>query len=258
LPWLLRTKFGWVILLAVGAYYVGSHLFAGVAPARRATAEQVGAETANDPNAAFAAFVLDDAQNTWNKLLGAEGRPYRRAKLVLFTQATPSACGYGRAATGPFYCPADERIYLDLGFFRELDRRFGAPGDFAQAYVIAHEIGHHVQHLAGTTARVHRAAAREQAGENGLSVRLELQADCFAGVWGHATNQRRLLDAGDVEEGLRAAAAIGDDRLQRQGTGAVQPESWTHGSSAQRARWLRQGLDTGRPDACDTFSAETL
>jgi predicted metalloprotease len=258
LPWLLRTKFGWVILLAVGAYYVGSHLFAGVAPARRATAEDVGAETANDPNAAFAAFVLDDAQNTWSKLLGAEGRPYRRAKLVLFTQATPSGCGYGRAATGPFYCPADERIYLDLSFFRELDRRFGAPGDFAQAYVIAHEIGHHVQHLAGTTERVHRAASREQAGENGLSVRLELQADCFAGVWGHATNQRRLLDAGDVEEGLRAAAAIGDDRLQRQGTGAVQPESWTHGSSAQRARWLRRGLDTGRPNACDTFSAETL
>ncbi|MGE3472651.1 MAG: neutral zinc metallopeptidase, partial [Vicinamibacterales bacterium] len=174
--------------------------------------------------------------------------------LVLFTDAVQSACGTNSAAVGPFYCPADQKLYIDLGFFRELDERFGAPGDFAQAYVVAHEVGHHLQVLLGVSDRVQ--AARQRAGEaegNRLSVLQELQADCFAGVWGHHAAQRNLLDSGDVEEGLRAAAAIGDDTLQRRSQGRVTPESWTHGSSEQRVTWLRRGLTEGTLDACDTF-----
>jgi predicted metalloprotease len=201
----------------------------------------------------FVSFVLDDAQNTWRQLASKTGTPYRDAKLVLFRDAVQSACGFAESATGPFYCPADEKVYIDLGFYEELQQRFGAPGDFAQAYVLAHEIGHHVQNLLGTEAQVREARTRRADLANELSVRLELQADCYAGVWGHSTAQRQLLESGDVEEGLGAAAAVGDDRLQRMGGGRVVPESFTHGTSAQRQEWFQRGLESGRPDACETF-----
>jgi uncharacterized protein len=198
--------------------------------------------------------VLDDAQQTWSRLLPATGVNYRDAKLVLFRDYVESACGFAESATGPFYCPADEKAYIDLSFFDELQQRFGAPGDFAQAYVLAHEIGHHVQNLLGIDDKVRRAQRLNQGSANALSVRTELQADCFAGVWGHSTAQRDILESGDVEEGLSAASAIGDDRLQRMGRGHVSPESFTHGSSRQRVEWFRRGLTTGDLSACDTFS----
>jgi uncharacterized protein len=201
----------------------------------------------------FVSFVLDDAQATWEKLFQARGRSYEHAKLVLFRDAIQSACGFAQAATGPFYCPGDERVYVDLGFFDELKQRFGAPGDFAQAYVLAHELGHHVQRLLGTEAQVRGAQQREPDVANRLSVRLELQADCYAGVWGHETQRRDILDPGDVEEGLQAAAAVGDDRVQRMSGQGVFPEAFTHGSSEQRTTWFRRGFDSGRPEDCDTF-----
>ncbi len=199
----------------------------------------------------FAAVVLADTEDTWNELFAAHGTAYREPTLVLFSGAVQSACGFSSAAVGPFYCPADEQVYLDLSFFDQLARRFGAPGDFAQAYVIAHEVGHHVQNLLGISDQVRAARVRSSEREaNQLSVALELQADCLAGVWGY--HARELLEPGDIEEGLRAAAAIGDDALQRQATGTVRPESWTHGSSEQRVEWLRRGLRSGDPDACET------
>jgi predicted metalloprotease len=210
---------------------------------------------ADDPQARFVAVVLADTEDVWNEALSGQ---YREPTLVLFDGRVASACGLTSAAVGPFYCPGDEKVYLDLSFFRELSQRFGAPGDFARAYVVAHEVGHHVQNLLGVSDRVsrlqQRAGSREEA--NALSIRLELQADCFAGVFGY--HDRKYLDPGDVEEGLRAAAAIGDDMIQRQGQGYVAPESWTHGSSQMRVRWLRRGLEQGDPQACDTFGATTL
>jgi len=200
----------------------------------------------------FVSFVLDDAQNTWKQILGPR---YHDTKLVLFRDATETGCGFGRAATGPFYCPVDEKVYIDLGFYDELQQRFGATGEFAQAYVLAHEIGHHVQKLLGIESQVRRAMQMRPDEQNDLSVRLELQADCFAGVWGHSTAQRQILEQGDVEDGLHAAAAIGDDRIQRQTQGYVQPESFTHGSSAQRVQWFKRGLESGDPKACDTFGS---
>ena len=222
--------------------------------------EQVGTSGVqeNDPQAEFVSVVLKDTENTWNEIFADRGEDYPEPQLVLFTQATQSACGVGQSAMGPFYCPADEQVYLDLSFFHELETRFGAPGDFAQAYVVAHEVGHHVQTVTGTSSKV--TAARQRMSErdaNQLSVRQELQADCYAGVWGHYAARRGLLEPGDAEEGLRAAAAIGDDRIQRQTQGHVVPESWTHGSSEQRMTWLRRGLDSGRMDACDTFTSGT-
>ncbi|HKQ33811.1 MAG TPA: neutral zinc metallopeptidase [Nitrospiraceae bacterium] len=202
----------------------------------------------------FASVVLADTETTWHQLLGPR---YEDPRLVLFTGAVRSACGTTSSAVGPFYCPMDHKVYLDLSFFNEMARRLGAPGEFAQAYVIAHEVGHHVQNLVGTAEKVRRLQrqASEREG-NALSVRMELQADCFAGVWGHhAKRDRNLIEPGDFEAGLKAAAAIGDDRLQRMGQGYVQPESWTHGSSEQRATWLRKGLETGDPKACDTFAS---
>jgi predicted metalloprotease len=198
----------------------------------------------------FVSFVLDDAQGTWKKKLGDR---YPDAKLVLFRDATATACGFGQAATGPFYCPMDQKVYVDLSFYDELQRRFGAPGEFAQAYVLAHEIGHHVQHVLGIEPQVRRAMQQRPDLRNDLSVRLELQADCLAGVWGHDTAQRQILEQSDIEDGLRAAAAIGDDRVQRQTQGYVQPDSFTHGSSAQRVEWFRRGLQSGDPQVCDTF-----
>lgn len=212
----------------------------------------------DDPQAKFIAVVLGDTEETWREVFRQRGQAYVPPVLVLFNGATQSACGVGRAEVGPFYCPADRKVYLDLSFFRELDQRFGAPGDFAQAYVVAHEIGHHVQNLLGISESV--AAARERSGDrqsNALSVRLELQADCFAGVWGHYAATRGILEPGDADEGLNAAAAIGDDRLQRMSRGEVIPETFTHGSSGDRVRWLRRGLDSGTIESCDTFSSGT-
>src|SRR5215467_1729434 len=208
----------------------------------------------------FASVVLADTERTWRQLLPALGRAYEDPRLVLFTGAVRSACGTTSSAVGPFYCPGDHKVYLDLSFFNEMSQRLGAPGEFAHAYVIAHEVGHHVQNLLGIAARVtllqHQTSDREA---KALLVRLELQADCFAGVWGHhAKGDRNLIEPGDFEAGLRAASAIGDDRLQRRSQGYVQPESWTHGSSEQRTTWLRRGLESGDPSVCNTFDSSRL
>jgi hypothetical protein len=203
----------------------------------------------------FVSFVLDDVQGTWQNLLPAQAsKQYRHAKLVLFRDSMESACGQAETATGPFYCPGDEKVYLDLGFFDELKSRFGAPGEFAQAYVIAHEIGHHVQKLLGIEGKVQRMRESNPAQANPLSVSLELQADCFAGVWAMSTEQRKIIDRSDVEAAMRAAAAVGDDRLQKMATGHVRPESFTHGSSQQRTQWFQSGLNSGQISACDTFA----
>ena len=215
---------------------------------------------AEDQLARFASMVLADTEDTWGTIFKGGGRQYQEPRLVLYTGATRSGCGVGQAAMGPFYCPADGKVYLDLAFFDELQNRFRAPGDFAQAYVIAHEIGHHVQNLLGISDKVQQARERVSEREaNQLSVRLELQADCLAGVWAHhADRSRKVLEAGDVEEALGAASAIGDDRLQKQAQGYAVPDSFTHGSAAQRVRWFRVGLEQGNLRACDTFSVAGL
>ena len=203
----------------------------------------------------FVSFVLDDVQKNWDRILPEQEHvPYHHAKLVLFRNAYPSACGRAQTATGPFYCPDDEKVYLDLSFFNELKRRFGAPGQFAEAYVIAHELGHHVQKILGIEPKVRRLQQQEPGERNPLSVRLELQADCFAGIWANSTEQRNITGRSDVNEALRAAAAVGDDRLQRMGQGYANPETFTHGTSAQRDQWFRRGLDSGKISACNTFS----
>jgi predicted metalloprotease len=199
----------------------------------------------------FVTFVINDTQATWARLLPGE---YQKTTLVLFRDSTPTACGMGQTASGPFYCPGDQKVYIDLGFYDELRQRFGASGDFAQAYVIAHEVGHHIQRLRGIEGRVRQAQEARPSATNALSVRLELQADCYAGIWGHSTAERKILEAGDVDEALSAAASIGDDRIQRMSGRGVQPESFTHGSSAQRVEWFKRGFDSGDLDACDTFS----
>jgi uncharacterized protein len=206
----------------------------------------------------FVAVVLGDTEDTWQAVFATAGGRYEPPTLVLFSGAVESACGFAESATGPFYCPLDRKVYLDLSFFEELETRFGAPGDFAQAYVIAHEVGHHVQNLLGITQQTHAIRARLSPAEaNELSVRVELQADCFAGVWANlAQRARNILDEADIEEGLRATSALGDDRIQRRAQGYVVPESFTHGSAAQRARWFRQGLARGDPELCDTFRVD--
>ncbi|MDH3402656.1 MAG: zinc metallopeptidase [Acidobacteriota bacterium] len=254
---------GGIILVAVLALVFGAdpqQLFEVLEQTQATTRQQPmpaprqGGE-AGDELGQFASVVLADTEQTWGGIFQRSGTRYREPVMVLFSDAVRSACGFNSAATGPFYCPADGKLYLDLGFFDQLERRFGAPGDFAQAYVIAHEVGHHVQNLWGINEQVERARRQvSRAQGNELSVRMELQADCLAGVWAHhAHADRRLLEPGDVEEGLRAAAAIGDDNIQRSSGMRVQPESWTHGSSQQRVSWLRRGMETGDPDACDTF-----
>jgi uncharacterized protein len=211
-------------------------------------------DEAEKPLVQFVSFVLDDTQKTWTQILPEQtNTPYRHAKLVLFRDSTQSGCGGAAASTGPFYCPEDERVYIDLGFFDELSRRFGAPGQFAQAYVLAHELGHHVQKLLGIEGKVHQLQESNSREANPLSVKLELQADCFAGVWAHSTQQRGLLESGDVQSALGAAAAVGDDRLQKMSTGHISPESFTHGSSQQRMHWFKAGLDNGTVAACNTF-----
>jgi predicted metalloprotease len=212
---------------------------------------------APDPEAElvdFVSFVLDDVQATWADVFRRSGKTYRPAELVLFRQATNTACGYATSDVGPFYCPADETVYLDLGFFAELRDRFGARGDFAQAYVIAHEIAHHVQNLLGIDDRARRLESQDPSGANEVSVMQELQADCFAGVWGYSTYERGILEAGDLREGLNAAAAVGDDRIQQEATGRIDPDTWTHGSAAQRTEWFERGFNTGDASSCDTFS----
>ncbi|MBC7925440.1 MAG: neutral zinc metallopeptidase [Bryobacteraceae bacterium] len=244
-----------VLSVIFGRDFITPLLFSGgeAQPTGQARPVDDARSRAEEPKVQFVSFVLDDAQNTWTKLLGER---YQRARLVLFRDVVQSACGSADSATGPFYCPGDQKVYIDLSFYDELDRRFGAPGDFAQAYVLAHEVGHHVQTLLGISGKVRRAQQGNPGSANQLSVRLELQADCFAGVWGHSTKQRGILEAGDVEEGLAAAAAVGDDRLQKQGRGTVSPESFTHGSSEQRMSWFRKGFESGDVQACDTFQAQ--
>jgi hypothetical protein len=207
----------------------------------------------------FVSVVLADTEDTWSGVFADMQGAYQEPSLVLFSGAVNSACGYAQAAVGPFYCPGDRKVYLDLGFFNELRQRFGAPGDFAQAYVIAHEIGHHVQTLLGIEKQVRQLQSQVgQRDANALSVMMELQADCLAGIWAYHADQRQLLDVGDVEEALNAASAIGDDRIQRQTTGYVSPDSFTHGSSAQRVAWFKRGMANGDLERCDTFNAETL
>ena len=219
-----------------------------------------GAPVASEPQeqseVQFVSFILDDVQKNWDTVLPQTANVrYHHAKLVLFRNSFESACGMAQTAVGPFYCPEDEKVYLDLGFFDELKQRFGAPGQFAQAYVVAHEIGHHVQKIFGIEPKVRRLEQQNPQSANRYSVALELQADCFAGVWGHSTEQRKLIDESDIAQGLAAAAAVGDDRLQKMATGRVSPESFTHGSSAQRTTWFKRGLDSGSVDNCNTFTS---
>jgi uncharacterized protein len=268
LPLLLRSRGGRYLLVfgalaLLGAYFLGIDVSALFQPASRSAltpSVQQAPSAADQELADFVTVVLADTEDTWREQFAGFGRQYEDPRLVLFTGSVRSACGSAGSATGPFYCPADHKVYLDLSFFDDLQRRHGAPGDFAQAYVIAHEVGHHVQTLLGISAKIQeagRAASREQV--SALSVRQELQADCFAGLWGHhAERTRQILDPGDLEEALGAASAIGDDRLQREARGYAVPDSFTHGSSAQRVRWFRNGFDSGDAARCDTFKATQL
>lgn len=253
------------IVLALVAMYFGVdpsivlNTASGPAPVEAPT-RPASRPPADDAAKKFVSQVLADTEQTWKTIFAQNGRQYLEPRLVLFSGAIPTACGTGQAAMGPFYCPADEKVYIDLRFYDELRTRFRAPGDFAQAYVIAHEIGHHVQNQLGISGKVERLRARASEVEgNQLSVRLELQADCFAGIWAHhAERSRHVLEAGDIDEGLNAATAIGDDTLQRQSRGVVVPESFTHGSAAQRMRWFKRGIETGDLRQCDTFAARQL
>lgn len=250
-----------VVVLLLAGVDPGVLLNGGMGPSSLGPYEDLtAADPADDALKDFVAVVLADTEDTWRAAFEEKGGRYRDPMLVLFTGSVGSACGYANAAVGPFYCPGDSKVYLDLSFFRELETRFGAAGDFAQAYVIAHEVGHHVQNLLGIADRVRAVLANSsEADANALSVRMELQADCLAGVWANRADAARdILETGDVEEALAAANAIGDDRLQRQATGTVTPDSFTHGTSAQRVRWFRQGLERGTFAACDTFAAASL
>ena len=258
---------GGIVLVLAVSYFTGMNpltlidLMSGIqSTTTEPPIESVPTGPLKDEIGQFASVVLADTEDTWQQLLPKTGGHYENPRLVLFTGAVHSACGATSSAVGPFYCPQDRKLYLDVSFFKDMSQRLGAPGDFAQAYVIAHEVGHHVQNLLGIAEKVHQLQSQAGRDEgNALSVRLELQADCFAGVWGHHANrERRLIEPGDFEEGLAAAAAIGDDRLQNMSSGYIQPESWTHDSSEQRRTWLRKGLDTGNPEACDTFSSHQL
>jgi hypothetical protein len=250
------------IVVAVIAYFLGFDPGTALQVGQQVSssshqATQGSRGTPNDQLGQFVSRVLGSTEDVWGRIFQQSGAEYRPPTLVLYDGATRSACGTGQAAMGPFYCPNDEKLYVDLSFYRDLQTRFHAPGDFAQAYVIAHEVGHHVQKLTGTFRKA-QARGGPQAGANGLSVRMELQADCYAGVWGHYAGLMNQLEPGDVDEALAAATAIGDDRLQKQAQGRVVPESFTHGSSAQRVRWFKRGMQSGQPRDCDTFSAASL
>jgi predicted metalloprotease len=249
---------GTVIVLALSLLF-GRNLFndLGVEPAGAgaAAAPMSAADSAaEEPEVQFISSVLDDVQKTWGSILSNSGTRFQPARLVLFRNSIDSGCGQAQSVMGPFYCPLDERVYLDLGFFDELRKRLGASGDFAQAYVLAHELGHHVQHLMGTDARVRQLQESNPSEANQLSVRLELQADCYAGVWAHSAEQRQKLETGDVDEALTAAAAVGDDRIQKQTTGRINVDSFTHGSAAQRSQSFKRGFESGDPRSCDTLS----
>src|SRR5258705_8687300 len=243
---------GTIVVLALSLIF-RQDLFSalGVEPSIGPTTARIPAadSVAQEEQVQFVSFVLDDVQNTWAKILPS----YTPARLVLFRNSTDSGCGQAQSVMGPFYCPLDQRVYLDLGFFDELQQKFGATGDFARAYVLAHELGHHVQHLTGTDARVRQAQESNPSAANDLSVRLELQADCFAGVWAHSTDQRKLLQQGDVEEALGAASAVGDDRIQKQTTGRINVDSFTHGSAPQRSTSFKRGFESGDPTNCNTL-----
>lgn len=226
-----------------------------VATTQSGSAPPVSETPEERERAQFVSFVLDDAQETWARIFLQSGAQYQDAKLVLFRDVVESGCGVAESAAGPFYCPLDQKAYIDLGFYDELRSRFGAQGDFAQAYVLAHELGHHVQNLLGTAGEVRQLQRARPGMANEMSVRLELQADCYAGVWANSTNERKLLDQGDVEEALGAASAVGDDRIQTRTSGTINPESFTHGTAAQRASWFQRGFRSGNPDSCDTFTA---
>jgi hypothetical protein len=257
---LIGGGIGTLVLVVIGLFFgIDPRVIMGLAgtvqqiqaPAE-APAGKVGAPA--DEMGRFVSVVLADTEQTWNTLFRQLGRDYQEPRLVLFTGATPTACGTGQAAMGPFYCPLDQRVYIDLAFYQQLRDRFRAPGDFAQAYVIAHEVGHHVQNQLGIMQKMDAYRQRlSEAQNNALTVRLELQADCFAGVWAHHANNRKLLEAGDVDEAMTAAAAIGDDTIQRRTQGRVVPESFTHGTSEQRMRWFMTGMKTGQISACNTF-----
>ena len=251
------------IVVAVIAYFLGFDPGTAINVAQQVTAPQH--ETRQAPRGApgdemgqFVSKVLGSTEEVWGRIFERSGAQYRPPTLVLYEREVSSACGRGQSAMGPFYCPNDEKLYVDLSFYRDLQTRFKAPGDFAQAYVVAHEVGHHVQKLTGAFRRLEAAQGKSKAEFNRTSVRMELQADCYAGVWGHFAGTMNQLSAGDLEEALNAATAIGDDRLQKQAQGRVVPESFTHGSSEQRVRWFRRGFDSGSPKACDTFSAAAL
>ena len=250
-----------VISLVTGRNFIGAYLSGGgtAAPRPAPTQSYSGQRSAASPNAdrdaQLVSFVLDDVQKTWTAIFAQSGKQYVHAKLVLFTDATYSGCGTAQAATGPFYCPADGKVYIDLSFWNELKRFGGDTGEFAQAYVIAHELGHHVQDLLGTETRMRRLQQQNPGQRNTLSVALELQADCYAGVWAHSTEQRNIVHEADIDGALRAAAAVGDDHLQRMSGRAVSPESFTHGSSAQRQMWFKRGLANGNPGDCNTFAS---
>ena len=261
-----RLGLGTIAIALVASYFLGVNpltvinmLAGGGMPAIEQQAP-AAAPPVDDPTTQFVSKVLASTEDTWNTAFREMGRQYQEPKLVLFSGLTPTACGTGQSAMGPFYCPGDQKVYIDLSFFREMKEKFRAPGEFAQAYVVAHEVGHHVQHLLGISDQVQRA--RQQAGEkeaNALSVRLELQADCLAGVWGKRTdNMANILDPGDLQAALTAAAAIGDDRLQQQAQGRIVPESFTHGSSEQRMRWFKRGFDSGDFNQCNTFNNRPL
>ncbi len=261
----------WIVLIVLAVFYFTGGDFGGLlggksgvqpglTPGQQQSSGLVRQSAAEQELVDFVSVVLADTEDTWSSLFAQRGARYIKPKLVLFRGATRTACGVGQAATGPFYCPSDEKVYIDLGFYEELRSRFRAPGDFAQAYVIAHEVGHHVQNLLGISSKVREAQrGLSEARADQLSVRLELQADCFAGIWAnHANKARHVLESGDIEEALTAASAIGDDRLQKQSRGYVTPDSFTHGTSAQRVKWFKTGLKSGELGACDTFAAKAL
>ena len=243
-----------IISLVTGRNYIGAYLSGGGGHVATTNNRPVNASPEEDRSAHLVSYVLDDVQNEWERLLPQQtGQQYRRAKLVLFRDLTQSGCGMAQSQTGPFYCPADEKVYIDLGFWDELRRLGGSTADFAQAYVLAHELGHHVQNILGIERQMRQLAARNPSAQNPLSVRLELQADCLAGVWGNTAAKRGIIHEEDVQDGLKAAAAVGDDHIQKMSRGAVSPESFTHGTSTQRRQWFTRGLQSGNVNHCNTF-----
>jgi len=252
---------GMVILVLVGLYFgIDPSVLMQAVPQGSPPAVEQQQPAASDEMSQFVSVVLADTEKTWHEIFNRSGRTYEEPKLVLFTGAVESACGFAQVAMGPFYCPGDHKVYIDLSFYEDMKNRFQAPGDFAQAYVIAHEVGHHVQNLLGILGKTHEKMQHVGKSEaNRLSVKLELQADCFAGVWGyHADTARNILESGDLEEALGAASAIGDDRIMKQTSGTIVPDAFTHGSSEQRVRWFRRGFESGDPGQCDTFQEDSF